>query len=112
MTYRQKSCKYCGATHKKRGPYCSKVCSNKDRTLSEPTKARISHSQAAAHMTHEVQEGNWERTEQFKLQRKFERADIPEEQVTNPEELYLPPMKSDQPEGSFVSGGDLWFEKD
>jgi hypothetical protein len=39
--YREKSCKKCGKTHKKRGPYCSKVCSNKDREVTEETRAKL-----------------------------------------------------------------------
>jgi len=33
--YREKSCKYCNKLYRKRGPYCSKICSNADR---EPTE--------------------------------------------------------------------------
>mgnify|MGYP003342548130 FL=1 len=33
--YKEKSCKYCNKTHRKRGPYCSQSCANKDR---EPTE--------------------------------------------------------------------------
>jgi hypothetical protein len=63
-------------------------------------------------MTLEVQEGNWARTEQFKLQRKFERAENPSETIINPEEIYLPPMTSRLPPDSFVADGDLWREID
>lgn len=112
MTYRQKSCQYCGTTHKKRGPYCSKTCSNKARTLSDTTKAKISHSQSAQLTTPEGRDRNWHRTEAFVLEKKRERAINPDDMVTDPEELYLPPIKTDQPDGTFVAGGDLWRETD
>lgn len=30
--YREKTCEHCGVKHRKRGPFCSKVCSNKGRS--------------------------------------------------------------------------------
>jgi hypothetical protein len=30
--YKEKNCKFCNKLHKKRGPYCSQSCANKDRT--------------------------------------------------------------------------------
>lgn len=34
--YKEKDCKFCGKTHRKRGPYCSQSCASQDR---EPTEA-------------------------------------------------------------------------
>lgn len=112
MTYRQKSCKFCGTTHKKRGPYCGKVCSNKDRTLTPLTKSKISHTKSVEMRTPEAQERNWEQQERMKLRNLSRDTVIPEEIVQDPEELYLPPIKTDQPDGTFVAGGDLWREID
>ena len=42
--YRVKDCKLCGIKHRKRGPYCSKPCSNMDRQHSKETKAKIAES--------------------------------------------------------------------
>lgn len=42
--YRLKTCPCCGKEHRGRGPYCSKVCSNRAREFSEETKKKISES--------------------------------------------------------------------
>ena len=112
MTYRAKTCPYCGTEHKKRGPFCSKSCSNRNRTLTDTTKAKISHSQSAKHATPERKDSNWHVMTRGQLEKKARESMLPEEQMTNPEDIYLPPMTSDQPDGTFVAGGDLWFEKD
>jgi predicted nucleic acid-binding Zn ribbon protein len=33
--YREKSCPTCGTTHRKKGQYCSKACSNSNREVSD-----------------------------------------------------------------------------
>jgi hypothetical protein len=36
--YKQKDCPQCGVTHRKRGPYCSQSCANKDRIVSDKVR--------------------------------------------------------------------------
>lgn len=110
MSYREKQCPYCGKLHKQRGPFCSKTCSNKNRRHSDATKLKMSHSQSLAQSTPESMERNIELIEKGRLaliQRRT--AEVIE---TNPDDLYLPPMRDDTPDGSFRAGGDLWFETD
>lgn len=113
MTYRQKTCQYCGTTHKKRGPYCSKVCSNKARKHSDATKLKMSHSQAIAQSKPENLEKTWHQREKAMAVRKASTEKLSLEEVeTNPDNFYLPPMKSETPDNAFKAGGDLWFESD
>ena len=112
MTYRQKSCKYCGTAHTKRGPYCGKVCSNKDRTLTPLTKSKISHSKSVEMTTPDARERNWATEERIKLRNLSRDTDIPTEIIQNPEDLYLPPMKPAVPDGYTVADGDIWRDAD
>lgn len=80
--------------------------------VTDTTRAKMSHSQSAAHLLGKRDETNWKSAEGFKLREKARLSENPEEQVVDPEDLYLPPMKSDQPDGTFVAGGDLWREVD
>lgn len=112
MTYRAKSCKFCGATHKKRGPYCGKVCSNKDRTLTPLTKSKISHTKSVEMRTADARDRNWEQTERLKLRNLAQSTTTPQEILTNPEDLYLPPMKPTVPDGYTVADGDIWRDAD
>lgn len=36
--YKEKTCPACGITHRKKGQYCSKACSNSNREVSENTR--------------------------------------------------------------------------
>ncbi len=110
MSYREKQCPYCGKLHKKRGPFCSKVCSNKNRTYSDATRLKMSQSQSLAQSTPESMERNQQLVEKGRLALIQRRT--PEEIETNPDNLYLPPMRDDTPDGAFRADGDLWFEAD
>jgi len=37
--YKEKNCKYCQSLHRKRGPYCSQSCANRDRPEYSPKVA-------------------------------------------------------------------------
>lgn len=112
MTYRQKTCPYCSTQHKKRGPYCSKSCSNRGRTITETQKSNMSHAQAKQHANREKTPGEWYVLTKNQLASKAKNDKSGEEVVTNPDELYLSPMKPSLPPNQFVASGDLWTEKD
>ncbi len=112
MTYRQKTCPYCSTQHKKRGPYCSKSCSNRGRTITETQKANMSHAQAKQHSERERSPGQWEVLTRNQLTARNKNLPKTEELVTDPNELYLPPMSPSLPANQFVASGDLWTEKD
>ena len=112
MTYRQKTCPYCGAQHKKRGPFCSKSCSNRNRTLSDTTKAKIGHSQSATAQKTERSPGQWEVLTRNQLNKRNQTLPKTEEVMTDPNDIHLPPMQPSLPPNQFVASGDLWTEKD
>ena len=43
-TREERNCPTCGVTHRGRGPYCSKVCSNKGREVTQEQKQKTSES--------------------------------------------------------------------
>ena len=111
MSYREKQCQYCGTLHKKRGPFCSKTCSNKNRKHSDETKAKMSQSQTIAQSKPENLEKTWyAREKAMATQRAIEKKIDLSEVETDPNNFYLPPMTDDTPDGAFRAGGDLWFE--
>lgn len=109
-SYREKQCLYCGVIHKHRGPYCSKICSNKDRRHSDETKAKMSNSQSLAQSTMDA----LDRTKAWSAKGKLALAQKRSAEVieTNHDDLYLPPMRDDTPDGAFRAGDDLWFNAD
>lgn len=42
--YRLKTCPQCGKEHRRRGPYCSKSCSNAYRVVTDDTKLKMSQT--------------------------------------------------------------------
>jgi len=52
--YKEKNCKSCGKSHNKRGPYCSKVCSNEGREVTEETKAKLTKASREYQQTPEA----------------------------------------------------------
>jgi len=112
MTYRQKTCPYCSTAHKKRGPYCSKSCSNRGRTITETQKANMSHAQAKSHANREKTPGEWEVLTRNQLAARNKTLPKHEEVLTDPNDIYLEPMKPALPVNQFVASGDLWTEKD
>ena len=42
--YKKKICPECYTEHRKRGPFCSKICSNKARIVTQETKQKQSES--------------------------------------------------------------------
>jgi hypothetical protein len=61
--------------------------------------------------TEEAKTKNWSFLERGKLaQKQIKQKLNPDEFEFNPEDLYLPPITHDLPDGSFTDGKDLWFE--
>lgn len=111
MSYRQKNCLFCGTSHKKRGPYCGKVCSNKHRKHSDETKAKMSASQQISSRVPETLEKTWlARTKGQLTGAAIKRKETLSEVELNPENLYLPPMKPALPDGVSRADGDLWYD--
>jgi hypothetical protein len=109
MTYRKKSCPVCETEHKQRGPYCGKSCSNKARIVTKKTRAKMSESQAIRATTHEAEESGWSFRETGKRKLLARNAKVSADDFEmNPENVYLPPMKDNTPNGSFVADGDVW----
>jgi len=110
MSYRQKTCLYCSTTHNKRGPFCSKTCSNKNRRHTDETKEKMSRSQSHAQSKPENLEKTWvQRTRAGLIMQANNLKINPDTVETNPEHLYLPPIV--RHEGT-VESGDLWFDVD
>jgi hypothetical protein len=110
MEYK-KSCPVCDAPHNKRGPFCSKVCSNKARVVKPSTRRKISAANVRRHAMDHAKEIGWTFKERGKLQIKAKNLKVnPDEFEFNPENLYLPPVTDDTPDGAFSDGKDLWFE--
>ena len=109
----KKVCPICATGHNKRGPFCSKPCSNKARVVKPSTRRKMSASQKKRMATEEAKSKNWSFLERGKLavQAKNTKAN-PDEFEFNPENLYLPPITDETPDGAFVAGGDLWFSAD
>lgn len=42
--YRLKTCPQCGKEHRRRGPHCSKSCSNAHRIITDETRLKMSQS--------------------------------------------------------------------
>lgn len=86
--YREKECPTCGTKHRKKGPYCSKTCSNKGRddTYKEKMRDMMLHSDAGQVRAWSL---NWGEDS---------------EPVVPP--TGAPRLRPNQ----FVSGGDIWTE--
>lgn len=83
--YREKTCPTCGTKHRKKGPFCSKACSNAGR--SAETRAKLS--------AHAIDRGQ------------IFTAHIASAQMQEPPDPKAwdwSPLGNDQ----FVSGGDIW----
>ena len=60
--------------------------------------------------TEEAKTKNWSFLERGKLTYKAKTTKAnPDEFEFNPENLYLPPMTDETPDGAFFDGKDLWF---
>jgi hypothetical protein len=107
----KKVCPVCDTGHNKRGPFCSKVCSNKARVVKPSTRRKISAANVKRAQTEAGRASNWTYIERGKLALKARavKAD-PTEFEFNPENLYLPPITDNTPDGAFSDGKDLWFE--
>jgi len=86
--YREKVCPTCSAKHRKKGPFCSKVCSNKGRDDEYKEKMRDRMLN-----TEEGQMRAWNLN--------FDETDEP----VPPQEYKEKPSLN---RGQFVAGGDLW----
>lgn len=108
--YREKSCPTCGATHHKRGPYCSRSCGNSR----DHTKERIEHQRtvmtqvmnAPEKAEHRALAGDILRHKQKQLMNK----DDQDLQELSYEDLFVQPVVKQLPDGQFVQDGDLWTE--
>jgi len=96
MSYRNKICPQCYTEHKKRGPYCSKACSNAARVVSKETRQKMSTSQSKS------QSKGTERWEESRYN--LQKNKDPESRL----DPVAPPTQT--PLGSFKAGKDLWFE--
>jgi len=72
----------------------------------------MSHAQAKQHSERERSPGQWEVLTRNQLAARNKSLPKTEELVTDPNELYLEPMKPALPPNQFVASGDLWTEKD
>jgi len=86
--YREKECPTCGTKHRKKGPFCSKTCSNKGRDDEYKQKMRdiMLNTEAG-------QQRAWDLN--------FDETDEP----------VAPQIYKEQPglkRGQFLSGGDIW----
>ena len=86
--YREKECPTCGTKHRKKGPYCSKTCSNKDRDeeYKQKMRERMLYTEKGQETTWNL---NWDDTD----------------------EPVAPQIYRDQPSlqrGQFAAGGDIW----
>jgi TPR repeat protein len=107
----KKSCPVCDTPHNKRGPFCSKVCSNKARVVKPSTRRKISAANVRRAQTEAGRASNWTYLERGKLAVKAKNLKVaPDEFEFNPENLYLPPVTDETPDGAFSDGKDLWFE--
>lgn len=68
----------------------------------------MSQSQSITQSTPEAMERNIELVEKGRLTLIQRRSAV--EIETDPNNLYLPPMTDDTPDGAHRAGGDLWFE--
>lgn len=97
MTYRTKTCPQCYTEHKQRGPYCSKSCSNKGRTISKATIEK--HRENTTRMMN----SNTDTAEKIKWALNASRDEV--------EEGLPMPTFDDLGYGQFRADGDLWEEK-
>lgn len=86
--YKEKVCETCGITHRKRGPFCSKVCSNKgrDEVYREKMRDRMLNTDEGQQLVWDL---NWD----------------------DRHEPVAPQVYKEQPSlqrGQFVSGGNIW----
>jgi len=95
--YKKKICPQCYSEHRKRGPFCSKICSNKARIVTQETKQKQSESmskfmnsgnETAERLIWAINSTRDEREEGFPL------PQVPD------------PIGNNQ----FVAGRDLWTE--
>ena len=85
--YREKVCPTCGTKHRKKGPFCSKVCSNKGRDEEYRQKMRETML-----YTESGQQRTWDLN--------FDETDEP----VAPQIPKGPTINRNQ----FVAGGDIW----
>jgi hypothetical protein len=95
--YKQKLCPECYSEHRKRGPFCSKVCSNKARFIKPETV-----------------EKHRENTTKF-INSGSASAEVSKWAINADRDVLehgLPlPQVDDLGIGQFVAGGDLWNEE-
>lgn len=99
MAYKEKTCEHCQQTHKKRGRFCSRTCSdeaNKNRKWTDEQKAAVTAGLQKWHATSETAEVA---AHNFISKR------------NNGDPDPIPPMKPiDLGSGRFVQDGDIWEE--
>jgi len=72
----------------------------------------MSHAQAKSHANREKTPGEWEVLTRNQLAARNKTLPKHEELLTDPNDIYLEPMKPALPVNQFVASGDLWTEKD
>jgi hypothetical protein len=93
--YKKKVCPECYSEHRKRGPYCSKVCSNKARIVTQETKQSMSKFMTSGNET--AEKIIWS---------------LQASQDEREEGLPLPQVPDPIGNNQFVSGRDLWTQDD
>jgi len=93
--YKSKICPECYTEHRKRGPFCSKICSNKARIVTQETRDKQSEA-----MTKFMNSGN-ETAEKIIWSLKAS-------QDMREEGLPLPQTPDPIRDNQFVQDGDLW----
>jgi len=96
MSYRSKNCPVCSTEHKKRGPYCSKSCSNAGRVVKQSTKEKHSSNQLRR-----MEKGSEHYDKSIESLQKINDPEARQEPVAP---LAAPPL------GVFRAGKDLWYE--
>lgn len=96
MAYKEKTCPNCGATHNKRGEFCSRSCGNQRKHTPE-TKAKLSKKQ-----TEWLTSGN-EVAEVAK-------HNFISKRINGEPDPVAPPVRAPLSDNQFVQDGDLWEE--
>ena len=110
--YKEKTCPTCGATHRKRGPYCSRSCGN-SRSHS---KERIEHQRTVMTQVMNAPDKAEHRAHAADIlrhkQKQLVNKDDEDLQELSYEDLFLQPVVKTLPDGQFVQDGDLWTDAD
>lgn len=101
MAYKEKTCENCGQTHKKRGRFCCRVCSdaaNRGRKWTAEQKAAVSEGLSKWH-----KESDSAAVATYKWS----------QQGLNPTpDPVAPPVRLPLADNQFVADGDLWTNCD